>query len=419
MAFAMSVVLLIIARTYPKNIRGLNEWGLAILVIALSLPLFIARDAIPDFLSIVIAHLMLLIGFMVANRGTRKFSGTAPTYGRMLLFIIILLYLSLFMWFTYVQPDVRMRVATLSLFTLVVIVDHLVVVLKGLPKTTARNLLVFSLAVLIGSRVIRLGGLMLGLDQPTGVFDTSASQLAYVTLPSIMLPLATISFILLASERLNRDLEFANRHDDLTQCLNKKSAVEELNREIAHAKRYGNKLSVMLIDLDNFKAINDTYGHLEGDKVLVDFAKNTKASLRETDRLTRFGGDEFMAILPNTDLDHALLIAQRLSDAGKQSQPIAWSISMGISEWREKDDSLAALLTRADAALYKAKALGRNQAQAIGGPDGGRGISTRTCSSGLVDRYFARRRGVAYAVKKAGKSRHRFQNGSAKWPFVS
>ena len=371
MAFAMSVVLLIIAKTYPKNIRGLNEWGVSILVIALSLPLFIARDLIPDFLSIVVAHLMLLIGFMVANQGTRKFSGATSAYNRILLFLFTVLYLALFVWFTYIQPDVRMRVATLSLFTLVVIFDHLVVVLKALAKTTARNLLVFSLAVLIGSRAIRLGGLMLGLDQPTGLFDNSASQLAYVALPSIMLPLATISFILLASERLNGDLEFASRHDDLTRCLNKKSAVEALNGEIARAKRYGNKLSVMLIDLDNFKAINDTYGHLEGDKVLIDFAKKTKASLRETDQLTRFGGDEFLAILPDTDLDRALLTAQRLRDAGKQGQPVAWSVSIGISEWVGKDDSLPALLTRADAALYKAKASGRNQAQALGGTDAG------------------------------------------------
>lgn len=370
MAFAMSVVLLIIAKTYPKNIRGLSDWGVSIFVIALSLPLFIARNLIPDFLSIVLAHLTLLIGFMVANRGTRKFSDTTSGYSRTLLFIFILLYLSLFVWFTYVEPNMRMRVATLSLFTLIVIFDHLLVVFKGLAKTTARNLLVFSLAVLIGSRVIRLGGLMLGFDQPTGVFDNSPSQLAYVALPSVMLPLATISFILLASERLNGDLEFASRHDDLTQCLNKKSAVEALDREIARAKRYGNKLSVMLIDLDNFKAINDTYGHLEGDKVLVDFAKKTKASLRETDELTRFGGDEFMAILPDTDLDHALLIAQRLHGSGTQSRPVAWSVSIGISEWLEKDDSLSALLTRADSALYKAKALGRNQAQATGGPDG-------------------------------------------------
>lgn len=365
MALAMSVVLLIIARTYPKNIRGLKEWGLAVLVTALSLPFFIARDIIPDLLSIVLANLMLLVGFMLMNHGTRKFSGTKSTVSRTLLVLFVLSYVALFAWFTYVQPHVGMRVATLSLFTLLVILNHLILVLRELPRTAGRSILVFSLAVLIASRVARLGGLMLGYDQPTGVFDASTSNIFFIALPSIMLPLGTISFVMLASERLRKDLEFSSRHDGLTQCLNKKAAIEELDREIARAKRYRNKLSIMLIDLDNFGDINNTHGHLEGDKVLVDFSKKTRASLRETDQLTRFGGDEFMAILPYTDRGHAELVANRLHEAGKEGQPLAWSVSIGVSEWQDPDDSLTDLLTRADQALYKSKGLGRSQTQAI------------------------------------------------------
>jgi diguanylate cyclase (GGDEF)-like protein len=218
---------------------------------------------------------------------------------------------------------------------------------------------------MIVPRLVRLGGLMLGFDQPVGVFDSSIPQLVYIAIPSITIPLGTISLILLAAEKLHRDLEFISRYDDLTQCLNKKAAMEELQREIAWTKRHGNKLSIMLIDLDNFKNINDTHGHLEGDKVLVDFSGKAKTALRETDRLTRFGGDEFMAILPDTDAEHATLTADRLHQAGKAGQPIAWSVSIGISEWRGPDDSLAALQTRADRALYKAKAQGRSQTQSI------------------------------------------------------
>lgn len=114
------------------------------------------------------------------------------------------------------------------------------------------------------------------------------------------------------------------------------------------------------IDLQSY-----THGHLMGDMVLVDFSKKAKNSLRETDQLTRFGGDEFMAILPDTDLNHATLVANRFHEVGKENQPIAWSVSIGISEWLGNDDSLAALLTRADQALYKSKASGRNQTQSM------------------------------------------------------
>jgi len=357
--------LLIIAKTYPRNIRGLREWGLSVLVIALGIPLFVARDLIPDLFSIVLANLMLLVGFMLMNAGTQKFSGAPPRIKRALLFWFVFAYVALFVWFTYFQPNIGMRIATMSLFTLVVILDHLVLVLKKLPKTTGRHILVFSLAVLIGFRVLRLAGLMLGFEPPKDIFDASTSQLLYMALPSIMIPLGTISIIMVASEKLRQDLEFISRHDDLTQCLNKKSAIEELQREVARARRYTKKLAIMLIDLDKFKDINDTHGHLAGDKVLVDFAKRAKSSLRETDRLTRFGGDEFMAILPDTGLEQARLVAGRLHEAGKGSQPIAWSVSIGVSEWLDKDDSMAALLTRADKALYQSKSLGRNQTQAL------------------------------------------------------
>lgn len=364
-AMVMSGTLLVIAQTYPRTIRGLREWSLAALAIALCFPLFIARGHIPDLFSIVLANLMLLLAFMMMNIGTRKFSGTPPKFDRKLLSLFVLSYVALFAWFTYVQPDIRVRIATMVLFTLVVILDQLFLVLRALPGTLGRHILVFSLAIMVGSRVIRLGALLLGVDPPTGIFDASIPQLVYFAVPSIAIPLGTISFIMLASEKLRQDLEFISRHDGLTQCLNKNAAMEELEREVAHAKRHGNKLSIMLLDLDNFKEINDTHGHLAGDRILVDFATRAKASLRGSDQLTRFGGDEFMAILPDTDLAQALPVANRFHEAQSGSQPIAWSVSIGISEWRGKDDALDALLTRADQALYKSKALGRNQTQSI------------------------------------------------------
>lgn len=362
-ALAMSGVLFIISRTYPKDIRGLAEWSTSVFVIALSLPLFIARGMIPDAFSIVMANLMVLIGFMIMNAGTRKFAGASPRIGLAGLLLFIFSFVLLLAWSTYVQPDIGMRIATLNAFTLIVILDLLLLTLKQLPGTTGRNILLFSLAILIGIRIVRLGGPMLGLDQPTGVFDTSISQLVFIAIPSITIPLGTIGLIMLASERLRQDLEFISRHDDLTQCLNKKSATEELQREIAHARRYGNKLSIMIVDLDNFKDINDIHGHLQGDQVLIDFSIKAKTHLRETDRLARFGGDEFMAILPDTDLEHALLVANRLHETGKESRPIAWSVSIGISQWLGDDDTLADFLTRADKALYKSKAMGRSQTQ--------------------------------------------------------
>ena len=345
-ATAMSVILFIIAQTYPRTIHGLREWSGAALAITLAFPLFLARGHIPDLFSIVLANLLLLAAFMVMNLGTRKFAGLPPRYGREWLFLFVFSYIALFVWFTYVRPDIEMRVATMVLFTMIAILDQLLLVLRRLPRTAGRHVLVFLLTVLVGLRASRLVTQLLGMDPPISFFGTSVAQLAYYATPALTIPLGAISYIMLASEKLRHDLEFINRHDGLTGCLNKNAAIEELEREIAHARRHGNTLSIMFIDLDNFKDINDTHGHIEGDRVLVDFATRTKATLRGADQLTRFGGDEFMAILPDTNPEQALLVANRLHATGASGQPVPWSVSIGVSSWQGQDDSLNALLTR-------------------------------------------------------------------------
>ena len=155
-ALSMAGVLFVISRTYPKSIRGLTEWSWAALAVALSLPLFIARGHIPDLVSIVLANLILLAGFMLMNAGLRKFSGTQARINRAGLLVFVLAYVALFIWFTYVQPSIAMRVAAMSLFTLVVIADQLKMALKELPGTAGRHVLVVSLTILIGVRVVRL-----------------------------------------------------------------------------------------------------------------------------------------------------------------------------------------------------------------------------------------------------------------------
>lgn len=358
----MSGVLFVIARNYPKNIHGLRQWYQSSFILALTLPLFLARDLIPDLFSIVLANLMILVCFMMMNLGTRKFAGVHSRNNNKLLFLFIWAYILLFVWFTYIQPNIAMRVVCISIFTMIVTVDQLMLVLKKLPNTTGRNMLIVALAGMIITRIVRFGGIALGYDHPSGVFDSSMYQLVFLATPAIMIPLATISYIMLATEKLHQNLEFINHHDDLTGCFNKRTGIKELEREVNRARRYNHKFSIMMIDLDNFKSINDTYGHLEGDRVLVDFAQKAKAAIRETDQLSRFGGDEFLIILPNTSLNEAKLSSERIHQSARHSSR-QWTVSIGVAEWGGKNDSLDALLTRADKSLYLSKKLGKNQTQ--------------------------------------------------------
>jgi diguanylate cyclase len=154
--------------------------------------------------------------------------------------------------------------------------------------------------------------------------------------------------------------------DDLTGLLNRRYIMKILNEEMARAQRTGTPCSVAIIDLDFFKRINDQFGHPVGDEVLRSFAITLFANLRTIDKLGRYGGEEFLMILPGTAGDEAVRTLDRLRSIASEvdwaaiSTTVNVTMSAGISEVRQ-EDSAADILARADAALYNAKDAGRNR----------------------------------------------------------
>ncbi len=155
--------------------------------------------------------------------------------------------------------------------------------------------------------------------------------------------------------------------DDLTRLYNRKYFVRRLGEEFKRAKRYNGSLSCMMIDLDNFKRINDTYGHQAGDKVLKDIAEVLKDGVRETDMIARYGGEEFSVILPNSVREDALRLAERLRSAVrnfrfaciKEGEMI--TVSIGVTTYPHPDiTDVDGLIRKADSALYKAKEGGKD-----------------------------------------------------------
>jgi diguanylate cyclase (GGDEF)-like protein len=159
-------------------------------------------------------------------------------------------------------------------------------------------------------------------------------------------------------------LDLANR-DPLTRTLNRRKLTELLESETARCHRYATPMAVALLDIDHFKAINDTYGHEAGDSVLVALARRLEAGLRTVDRLARFGGEEFVVIAPGIDLAGAVDMAERLRRAVAE-EPFAGvgtvTASFGLAVYRPGDRP-EDLLKRADEALYRAKDGGRNRVE--------------------------------------------------------
>jgi len=160
------------------------------------------------------------------------------------------------------------------------------------------------------------------------------------------------------------------RTDVLTSLGNRRDFYEQAAREIAHAKRHGDALCLLLMDIDHFKKINDGFGHAAGDEVLRKLSRSLGAALRETDLPARLGGEEFAVLMPRTPTEHAVAVAERLRHALEHTpvelddgQTIRFTVSIGVSTWQPTDVNVDATLQRADEALYRAKHGGRNRVE--------------------------------------------------------
>ncbi len=157
-------------------------------------------------------------------------------------------------------------------------------------------------------------------------------------------------------------MELISKIDDLTQIANRRFFLEELKKFISVAERHQTSLCMLMIDLDNFKHINDNYGHAVGDEVLINFANILKENCRKEDFVARSGGEEFFVINPMTDLTGAKKWAERLQNKIRKSSvhEINYTASIGIVKYIEKE-GFSSFLKRADDMMYKAKDFGKNR----------------------------------------------------------
>jgi diguanylate cyclase (GGDEF)-like protein len=233
----------------------------------------------------------------------------------------------------------------------------------GRPEAGGRPL-----ALRLGADDAGVGQLLL-YPQAGGGFDREAEQLAHW--------LAAQASIALENERLHRTVKRQAITDELTQLANRRRFTDTLGREVRRAERFGDPVALVLADLDDFKAINDRYGHGTGDEVLRRFADVLRENVRDFDLPVRFGGEEFAILLPESDLAGGERTAHRLAAAlerlripqiGSDRPPV--TASFGVASYPDAT-SAEELLSAADEALYRAKAEGKNRV-ATAAPKSGR-----------------------------------------------
>ncbi|GAB3185008.1 GGDEF domain-containing protein [Hydrogenophaga aquatica] len=368
MGALMAVVLYSLHLGHRSSIRGLKDWAAAPLVIFISTLLLGARGIAPDWLTIVVANLMLFSGGLLMLAGSHRFfDRPLPRW----LMPATLLAISVpLVWWGLMAPDYNSRLVLISACMAALHASHFRLVWRHDRRSFAARFLMVVLGATILIMVVRA---ITALVAPVGndLFTPSALQSFYIGGYSFSLLMLTISFVLMASERLRQQLHHLISHDTLTGALSRRAIFDQGLIELERCRRTHRPITVMMLDLDHFKLINDRYGHMTGDRVLRDFALRVRDELRKIDLLGRFGGEEFLVILPETDQAQALNVAERiLASKSAEADLPRCTVSIGIATRNGAKLEQAALpmleelISQADAALYRAKAAGRHRAEA-------------------------------------------------------
>ncbi len=231
-------------------------------------------------------------------------------------------------------------------------------------------------------RVFLCFGVYISLIIISGLIDNNIRFLAHnipindsilfftlnITMISISIFILFLYFII-SKEKLEIEIYTIAYTDSLTNLPNRRNFFIKANKEFVRAKEEKDIFSLFLLDIDFFKLFNDTYGHDTGDKVLVDFAKLLQDITREVDIICRYGGEEFIVLMPKIKIDKSIIVAQRIIDACKnmiisvQEHKLNVTVSIGVTKLQLTDISIEDTIKRADSFLYEAKQNGRNQFQ--------------------------------------------------------
>src|SRR5690554_3965061 len=209
--------------------------------------------------------------------------------------------------------------------------------------------------------LLRVVTVVSGFSRPSELLDFNTLQVLYLASFNGGVLIGSLGFILMANERLRSILEFNASHDALTGALNRGAFFRLAHRHFEQCRATRRAFSVMLLDLDHFKLINDEHGHAVGDRVLQSFAHGLQGILGPRNALGRYGGEEFVVLLPDTSRTEARELAQRLRAAIQPSKGLPdYTVSIGFASITPRVKDIDELLNGADKALYIAKHNGRD-----------------------------------------------------------
>jgi diguanylate cyclase (GGDEF)-like protein len=367
---ALSVVMLLVLSSLSgSGVQGIREWSVGNGLAVTALLLFAGRGVVPDVVSIELANALFMMASALMFVGFRRhFSRSVPTR---ILAAAIGLVLVVVGAFHYGVDWIGPRIVAVSVFHGCICLAMAITVHRATPPAHARYPYLFTTtaaAMLAVGHAARALVYLFEAATPAGLLDSAILNLVFLSIGTLALPALTLGAVMMANAEIISKTTYAADHDYLTGAWSRRAFFRLAGAEHDRLALGKSALSLLLLDVDHFKKINDTYGHAVGDQVLVDIVRCTEGIIRSMDFCARLGGEEFAVLLPGADAQTALMVAERLRNALEcsvhvvaQKVSVTYTVSIGIASL-EPDESVASLLSRADTALYSAKSAGRNTA---------------------------------------------------------
>lgn len=355
----MAIVLYFLRRSYPPAVKGLGEWTFATANLFFAGLAAAAHGKVPDVISIAGANFLIWLGVLYQYIGSQKFFDLQPRIAPKLLSIVGLSLVAL--WYTVVDPSYRLRLMISVLIMSYLFSLHAHLIYTRGSGSFAHRFALGILLIALASQILRFATAWI-YPTGSGILDTTPQNLIYIIAYPFAMLLFAIALVLMATDRVRAEFEHLATHDSLTNALTRRQLTEVCQQELERCNRHGRVMSALLIDVDHFKSINDSKGHQAGDRVLVQFAAAVQTLLRRADVMGRLGGEEFVVLLPETSIEVARVVAERIrTKVGELTEPAPFTVGIGVTTNLTATDTVDALMARADAAMYQAKAGGRNQ----------------------------------------------------------
>jgi diguanylate cyclase (GGDEF)-like protein len=358
---------LVVVRLSNPRLRGLNWLGGTFASGCMGALLLALFDQLPRFFSIVLSDLFVLLSFVLLHVAILDLRRATTLWPKLGLTLVAIQFTACY-WLTFVNYHPKIRMAIFCLTLALQLAQTVLQLVRGARRGTRLPswFMAAILSFLIAASLSRIATIwFLRSDRRSGP-NSSLQTLFDIVFVCVAMGIA-FGFFWMTTAELSDELELMASTDPLTRIYNRRVFREHCEREHDRSRRTGAPFSLLMMDLDHFKRINDRYGHRGGDELLLAVVQTMQDSIRGIDTLGRWGGEEFVALLPGTRMDSALIVAQRVRRNVEQlilstpEGPMRATVSLGVATLRGSEDGLDAVFVRADQALYLAKEAGRNQ----------------------------------------------------------